>query len=51
MELLQTVTKESFLVGLLLFALGFASAFIIFYLWKRFKQVNPDAADAVGLVI
>jgi hypothetical protein len=50
MGLLGEITKESFLVGLLLFAMGFATAFLAFYIWKRIRQANPDAADAIGLV-
>lgn len=51
MEIIKTVGTESFLVGLLLFALGFASAFIAYYLWKRLQAANPDAADVVGLAV
>ena len=47
---LSTVTKESFFMALLMFALGFAAAFIGFYFWKQLQKVNPDAADAIGLV-
>jgi hypothetical protein len=51
MEILQEVTKESFFMGLLMFALGFAAAFIAFYLWKKIRAVNPDAADVIGLAV
>jgi hypothetical protein len=51
MGLLGEITKESFLVGLLLFAMGFATAFIAFYIWKRIQQVNPDLADVAGLAV
>lgn len=51
MEVIQTIGTESFLVGLLLFALGFASAFIAFYIWKRLEAANPDAATIAGLAL
>jgi hypothetical protein len=48
-EVIATVTKESFVLALLMFALGFAAAFIGYYLWKRLQAANPDAADVIGL--
>jgi ABC-type antimicrobial peptide transport system permease subunit len=48
-DIIGQVTKESFFMGLLMFVLGFAAAFIGFYLWKQIQAVNPDAADVIGL--
>jgi hypothetical protein len=50
-DILSQVTKESFFMALLMFALGFAAAFIGFYLWKKLQQVNSDAADVIGLAV
>jgi hypothetical protein len=49
--IVSQVTKESFFMGLLMFALGFAAAFISWYLWKQLQAANPDAADVVGLAV
>jgi hypothetical protein len=49
-NILGQIEKGSFLIGVLLFALGFAAAFLAWYLWQQFQANQPNLANGVGTI-
>jgi len=47
---LATVTKEYFFASLLMFLLGFAAAFIGYFIYRKLAEKNPVAADILTAV-